>query len=61
MYDFRGRHVATIFDGAASASEGGVVSWNGRDASGQPVASGVYMVRMQAGGWLTTHKMSVLR
>lgn len=60
VYDLRGRHVATVFDGETS-SEQGIVSWDGRDTMGQPVASGVYMVNMRAGGWLTTQKMSVLR
>lgn len=60
VFDYRGRRVARVFDGEA-AETGGTVAWNGRDASGQPVASGVYLVKMRAGNWLTTHKMSVLR
>lgn len=60
VYDFRGRRVATVFDGEASTTEG-VASWDGLDASGRPVASGVYLVKMRTGEWLTTHKMSVLR
>ena len=60
VYDARGRHVVTVFDGEAG-SERGVVAWDGRDTFGQPVANGIYMVKMQAGGWLTTNKMSVLR
>jgi type VI protein secretion system component Hcp len=61
VYDFRGRHIVTVFDGDAPAEDGGVVSWNGLDSTGLPVASGVYLVRMRVGSWLTTHKMSVLR
>lgn len=60
VYDARGRHVSTVFDGETS-SELGVVSWNGRDSFGQPVANGIYLVKMRAGAWLTTTKMSVLR
>lgn len=60
VFDFRGRRVATVFDGEASTTEG-IASWDGHDLAGRPVASGVYLVKMRTGAWLTTHKMSVLR
>lgn len=60
VYDLRGRHVATVFDGKVGAEQG-IVSWDGRDTFGQAVASGVYLVKMHVGGWLTTQKMSVVR
>lgn len=60
VYDFRGRHVSTVFDGEVGADQGSV-HWDGRDAFGQPVSSGIYLVKMRAGEWLTTTKMSVLR
>lgn len=60
VFDLRGRHVATVFEGEVG-TEQGVVGWDGRDALGQPVASGVYLVKMNVGAWLTTQKMSVLR
>jgi len=60
VFDFRGRHVAKVFDGEASATEGSVF-WDGLDTVGRRVASGVYLVKMRTGAWLTTHKMSVLR
>ncbi len=38
---------------------GGGVSWDGRDADGQPVAPGVYLVRLTAGEWRATTKVVV--
>jgi hypothetical protein len=35
--------------------------WDGRNASGEQVASGVYFYRIQAGGYTDTGKMTVVR
>ena len=37
------------------------VRWDGRDASGRAVASGVYLYRMQAESYGNTRKMVLLR
>jgi hypothetical protein len=37
------------------------VSWDGRDARGRAVGSGVYLVRMEAGGFSATSKLVVRR
>jgi hypothetical protein len=49
VYDVRGRAVVTLFDGP---SPGGrmELQWNGRDAAGAPVSSGVYFYRLTAYG-----------
>ena len=60
VYDVRGRHVATVFDGEVGVDRG-IVHWDGRDTVGNPVASGAYLVKMQAGSWLTSQKMVVMR
>ena len=60
VYDVRGRHVSTVFDGEVGADQA-IVSWNGRNDVGQPVAAGIYLVKMRAGAWLTTSKMAVVR
>lgn len=46
IHDARGRVVAVPLDALRDAGAG-VVRWDGRDARGGPVASGVYTVRLQ--------------
>lgn len=60
VYDVRGRHVSKVFEGNIG-TEQAIVSWDGRDALGQPVATGIYLVKMRAGEWLTTRKLAVVR
>ncbi len=60
VFDFRGRRVARVYEGSSYRSEG-VVAWNGRDDAGREIASGVYLVKMRAGEWLTTQKLTVVR
>jgi hypothetical protein len=46
VYDLLGRHVRTVFDGLASLGDN-VVPWSDvRDESGLPLASGVYVYRL---------------
>ena len=37
------------------------VLWGGRDASGRPAASGVYLCRLSAGGLVAVRRMLLLR
>ena len=37
------------------------LSWDGRDAAGHRVASGVYLVQLRAGAWAQTQKLTLLR
>jgi len=46
VFDVRGRHVVTLANGTRGAGRN-LTSWNGRDAASQPVASGIYFVRVQ--------------
>lgn len=48
IYDVAGRLVRTLVD-AAQSGGGHAVRWDGRDAAGSAVASGVYLVRLSAG------------
>ena len=56
VYDLTGREVTEL---VASVYEPGehTVGWNGTDATGRTVASGVYVVRMEAAGESQTCKL----
>jgi hypothetical protein len=60
VFDLRGRRVRTLVDGVR---EVGVhrADWDGRDQRGVPVASGVYLVRLQAGGTDTSQAITRVR
>jgi hypothetical protein len=55
ILDVVGRQVAEF---AAPASE---LRWDGRDAAGRPVASGVYFARLDARGHTTRARLQILR
>jgi hypothetical protein len=60
IFNIEGRLVKTLVD---SEFDGGLktVSWDGRDARGNPVSSGVYFYRLRAGGDVMTKKMILLK
>jgi photosystem II stability/assembly factor-like uncharacterized protein len=49
IHNALGRRVVTLADGHATAGSH-ALSWDGRDAAGNPVGSGVYWVRLESGG-----------
>lgn len=59
LFDLSGREVRTILDGPAPAT--GVIDWDGCDADGHPVSSGIYFARLESGGRLARCKSIVLR
>ena len=60
IYDVLGREIVTLADGRQEAGLR-TVTWNGRDAAGRQVASGVYFYRLLAGEFAQTRKMVLLR
>jgi hypothetical protein len=60
VYDVRGRRVRTLVKEYAPAGFHEVV-WDGRDDSGNRVASGVYLYQLRAGGVVETKKMVLLK
>ena len=60
IFDIQGQKVKTLADGDVGP---GVyqVEWDGTDASGKPVATGVYLARLQKGTALLVHKMLLLK
>jgi hypothetical protein len=60
VYDTAGRLVTTLFSGYREAGAHEAV-WDGRDARGESVASGVYFARMDAPGCSSTKKLTLLK
>jgi hypothetical protein len=60
IYDVTGREVTVLAD---RSFDGGthLVRWNGQDAGGHTVASGIYYLRMQAAGFSSTRTMVLTR
>lgn len=60
VYNVMGQKVATLVDGNRSPGEH-TVGWSGRSDRGQPLASGVYVMRLQAGQWVDTQRLTIVR
>jgi parallel beta-helix repeat protein len=60
IYDIRGALVKTLVSGMLAAGRHQIV-WNGKNKNGQPVASGIYLYRIQAGNFLQTKRMLLVR
>lgn len=60
IYDISGRLVAEVDDGYREAGLQ-EIAWDGRDANGEEVASGIYLCRLDAGEHHATGKVTVLR
>jgi len=60
IYDVEGRYVRTLVDEVLSGGLNEAV-WDGRDARGNPVSSGVYLYRLHVGNQTATKKLTILR
>jgi flagellar hook assembly protein FlgD len=60
IYDLRGALVKTLVLGMLAAGRHQIV-WDGRNANGQPVASGMYLYRIQAGSFVQMKRMLLVR
>lgn len=60
VYDVAGRRVTGLVNGPLPAGSHSV-RWDGRDASGQRVASGVYLLRLSAGDEVRTTDVVLMR
>jgi hypothetical protein len=58
--DLRGLHVRTLVAGRLGAGEHRA-TWNGLDASGQPVASGVYLASLRALGQQQSQRLTLVK
>jgi carboxypeptidase T len=60
VFDAAGRKVRTLYAGAAPAGET-EVAWNLADGTGRPLAPGVYVYRLRAGGDTLSRKLVIAR
>ena len=60
IYNIAGQKVRTLVNGQKEAGSYRVC-WNGRDDGGKPVASGVYIYRIQAGEFSQSRRMILLK
>jgi photosystem II stability/assembly factor-like uncharacterized protein len=60
IYNILGQEVITLVRGVQQSGQHSVI-WDGRGSSGQSVASGVYLYRLEAGGSVVTNKMILMK
>ena len=60
VLDVLGKPVRILAGGQQAAGEH-TVRWDGRDDAGQPLPSGVYLIRLEAGGQVATRKVVLVR
>lgn len=60
IFDVSGRLVRTLLDEPRGEGEH-IVAWNGQDAEGRAVASGVYFYRLEAAGSTQSKRMVLVR
>jgi len=60
IFDLRGRLVKTLINGPRNAGTQSVI-WDGRDARGARVSSGVYVYRLQSGDYVQHRKMTMVK
>lgn len=61
IFNIAGQRVRTLVDGERSPGSYNGVTWDGRDNTGRPVASGVYFCRLTAADFTQTRKMILLK
>jgi poly-gamma-glutamate capsule biosynthesis protein CapA/YwtB (metallophosphatase superfamily) len=61
IFDVGGRRVATLFRGSLSDLRSHVFLWDGRDARGRPVPSGIYLTRAAVAGAVRGGKILLTR
>lgn len=59
VYNLKGQLVTTLFSGIPGAKS--TYSWDGRDRNGQPVSSGVYLLKVNQSGKTNIRKMLRLK
>jgi hypothetical protein len=60
VYSLDGRRVRTLVDGSQPAGAG-QAAWDGQDARGRAMPSGVYLYRLEAAGEVVARRMTLVR
>ncbi|MFQ5570026.1 MAG: FlgD immunoglobulin-like domain containing protein, partial [Rhodothermales bacterium] len=60
IYNLLGQKVRTLLDKEQQPGRY-EIQWNGRNDAGSPVASGIYLYRMQANAFVRTRRLTVLK
>ncbi len=60
IYNMRGQLVRVLLDGTREPGKY-VLNWDGRDGRGDRVGSGLYLYRMEAGDFVSTRKMVIVK
>ncbi len=60
LYDIRGQHIKTLVDEWQTGGDHSV-TWSGTDNSNRRVSSGVYFIRMESGGVVSTEKVMLAK
>ena len=60
LFDARGGHVATLFDGAREAGAF-TLAWNAEDDAGRRMSSGVYFARVTQAAQTKSYKLVLLK
>lgn len=61
IFDLSGRLVKTLIDGRSVPSGWHSVSWNGRDENSRLVASGVFFYSIEAGDFVESRRMTLVK
>ena len=55
-----GRKVRTIVNEQQDSGQRSII-WNAKDKNGQPVSAGIYLYQMQAGDFVQTKKLILIK
>ncbi|MFH1851179.1 MAG: T9SS type A sorting domain-containing protein [Candidatus Neomarinimicrobiota bacterium] len=60
IYNLLGQEIKILVDETRPAGDNTII-WNGRDANGAPVSTGIYICQMRVGGFTDSRKMLLLK
>lgn len=61
VYDLSGRLTRTLMDGDEVSAGRREAVWDGRNETGRQVAAGIYFCRLEAGAYIETKRMTLIR